>query len=128
METWFTVGGLAVGIVSLLYAVGTNRQKAQLQRLIRVAVADLERELRDVEDNIKKAHEHVDGVRRYLNTLKRSEELQSPLDLIAFAGMDVTAAHRILKNVRKNVTSFRINSFKGEVVGAPIGETANEEI
>jgi len=128
MNMWFTLGGLAVGIVSLLYAIVVDRQKAHLRRLIRTVVADLERGLADVEDNVTLGLEHIDKVREFMNTLRRSEALPPQLDRVAWAEADVTSAHRILKNLRKNLASLRIELFEGKARGAPPRETANEEL
>lgn len=96
--------------------------------MIRTVVADLERGLADVEDNVTLGLEHIDKVREFMNTLRRSEALPPQLDRIAWAEADVTSAHRILKNLRKNLASLRIELFEGKARGAPPRETANEEL
>lgn len=111
--------------MSLVYAIVTNHQKTQLQRIVRSTVADIKRELDDVKENIKLAHGHIDAVRKYMNTLKRSADLQPNLDRIAWAEGDVTAAHRILKNVRKRVASLHANQSEGTVPDAEEGEVAS---
>lgn len=126
MGAWFNAVSLGLGIVALAYAVITNRQKAELQRLIKSVVADMERELGDIEDNVALAHGHVDGVRKYMSTLVRSEKLKSQLDLIAWAEADVTAAHRMLKNLRKDVASLQTTMFEGRASSAPARGTASD--
>ena len=128
METWFTVGGLAIGIVSLIYAVAVNREQARLKQLARTAFADLERGLVDVKDNLTLGLGHVDEVRGFMNTLARSDALLPQLDRMAWAESDVTSAHRTLKNLRKNLASLRIELFGRRVGGIPPKETAREEV
>lgn len=69
-------------------------------------VIEIDGELNHVKKNVKLAHLHIDMVRKYLNHLRRTPSLAEPLDSIAFAQADVTAADRILHNVRRRLSSL----------------------
>lgn len=111
MEAWLAWGGLALGLVSIVYAIVVDRQKANLKRLTRTVFADLKRGLIDVEDNITGGLENIEDVRIFLNTLERSEALMAKLDHACWACGDFTAAHRILKNQRMTLDSVSTELF-----------------
>lgn len=122
MELLLNLVGLLLGVGSFAYAIVTNRQKALLnrqkallQKYMRIELDDIEKKLVDVTNNAASAHRHIDVVRQFLNTVKRSDALASSLDGAAWAQADVTAAHRMLKNLQNDVASLRIKAVEGSL-------------
>jgi F0F1-type ATP synthase membrane subunit b/b' len=107
MSIALTIIGLLVGVLSLVYAVITNREKAKLEKIIQSRLLHIAESVEDAKDNTKLAHGHIDEVRRFLNGLKHSKEMNSILDRAAWAEADITAAHRMLKRLKCDVCSLQ---------------------
>ncbi len=105
-----------VGVLSLVYAVITNREKAKLEKVIKMRLLNISESVEDVVNNAALAHTHIDATRKFLNDLKRSEGLKTILDRIAWAEADITAAHRMSKRLRRDVNSLQEGLFFKEKI------------
>lgn len=111
MELSLALAGLVVTTASFIYAFIANREKSRLQRLIKIKLEDLTRGIDQVRGNTKLAHTHIDEIRRFLNGVRRSNELKAILDRAAWAEADITTAHRMLKRLSYDATSLRDGLF-----------------
>lgn len=107
MEHALTIIGLALGVVSLIYAVVTNREKAKLERLFQVELEDVIASIDKVNKNTQLAYSHLDPIRRFLQKLAPSEELAAVLDHMAWLTGDVTAADRLIERMRNDVLALQ---------------------
>ena len=107
MNDFLTIVSILVGVISLIYAVITNREKAKLEKVIKMRLLNISESVRDVEDNAASAHTHIDATRRFLNDLEHSKALKTILDRIAWAEADITAAHRMSKRLKRDVDSLQ---------------------
>jgi len=115
VELALAVIGLVIGIISIIYAVKTNRDKAKLEKFTRLRYENFTATIEDAENNADSAYLHIEEVHRFLNGLKRSEELKAILDRAMWAQQDVAAAHRLLKRLKHDVVSLE-KSMSGEEV------------
>ena len=107
MESALAITGLALGVLSLIYAVVTNREKAKLERLIEVRLQDVVASIDKVNKNTQLAYSHLDPVRRFLQKLAPSDELATVLDQMTWLHGDVTAADRLIERMRNDVTALQ---------------------
>jgi hypothetical protein len=107
MSLALTIISLLVGMLSLVYAVITNREKAKLEKIIQSRLLNVAESVEDAKNNTKLAHGHIDEIRRFLNGLKHSKEMNTTLDRVAWAEADITAAHRMLKRLKCDVDSLQ---------------------
>jgi hypothetical protein len=119
MEIFLSIVGLVLTGASLIYAFVANREKSRLQKLIQIKLEDIVQGIEQVRGNTKLAHTHIDEIRRFLNGVRRSNELKTILDRAAWAEADITAAHHMLKRLRYDVTSLRNGLFGIQEVPPP---------
>jgi hypothetical protein len=106
MNDWLTIIGFLVGIVSLVYAVITNREKAKLEKVIKMRLLNIEESVEDLEKNTALAHTNIDTARQSINDLKHSKGMKEILDRIVWAEADITAAHRLSKRLKRDIESL----------------------
>jgi hypothetical protein len=111
MNDALTIISFLVGVLSLVYAVITTREKAKLEQVIKMRLLNISESMEDVENNAALAHTHIDATRQFLNDLERSKGTKTILDRIAWAEADITAAHRISKRLKRDVDSLREGLF-----------------
>jgi len=114
MNNIITIVSLFVGVLSLVYAVITNREKAKLEAVVENILLNISSNVQDIVDNAALAYIHIDATRRYLNALKHSRETKTILDRTAYALADITATHRMSKRLKTEVDSLREGLFLGE--------------
>ena len=107
MNLALTIISLLVGALSLVYAVIANREKAKLEKIIQSRLLNITESVEDAKNNTKLAYGHIDEIRRFLNSLKRSKDMNTTLDHVAWAEADITAAHRMLKRLKRDVESLQ---------------------
>jgi metal-dependent hydrolase (beta-lactamase superfamily II) len=116
MNDALTIISFFVGVLSLVYAVITNREKAKLEKVIKMRLLNISESVEDVVNNAALAHTHIDATRQFLNDLERSKGLKTILDRIAWAEADITAAHRMSKRLKRDVDSLQEGLFfKGKI-------------
>jgi hypothetical protein len=111
MELFLSLFGLVLTVASIIYAFITNREKNKLQSLVKIRLEDMIKSIEAVRGNTKLAHTHIDHIRKFMNGLRRSDELKTMLDRVAWAEADITAAHRMLKRLRQDVASLQNGLF-----------------
>lgn len=82
MNLALTIISLLVGVLSLVYATITNREKAKLEKVIQARLLNISESVGDAKNNTKLAHGHIDEIRRFLNDLKHSKEMNPTLDRV----------------------------------------------
>ena len=116
MNDILTIISLLVGVLSLVYAMIANREKAKLEKVIKMRLLNISESVEDVENNAALAHKHIDATRQFLNNLERSKGLNTILDQIAWAEADITAAHRMSKRLKRDVDSLHEGLFSKEKI------------
>ena len=111
MNDTLTIISFLVGVLSLVYAVIANREKAKLEKVVKMRLLTISESVEDVEHNASLAHKHIDATRQFLNNLEHSRGLNTILDQIAWAEADVTAAHRMSKRLKRDVDSLHEGLF-----------------
>jgi hypothetical protein len=122
MNNALTIISFLVGVLSLIYAVITNREKAKLEKVVKMRLLNISESIRDVENNAALAHTHIDAIRRFLNDLKHTKGLKNILDRIAWAEADITTAHRMSKRLKCDVDSLQQGLF------IEVNISSNEEL
>lgn len=111
IDTELAIAGVALGVVAFLFAIVTTNDKARLERLIEAKLWGFCTSLERIRGNPKLAHRHLDELRRFLNRLPHSSELQVPLDQVAWAQGDSVAAVRLLDELREDIDTVRVGLF-----------------
>jgi len=110
---------VAIAVVSLGYAIQTNREKARWERLVREGLAG-------IAGNIQKCVESADGsdrnfsrVRDCTLKLEKNEDVNKILEHAHNGARDSVAAKRMLINLRGQVLSMQKGLFDTEFVAFP---------
>ena len=120
MQMFLTILGVALTIASLVYAFKTNREKAQLERLIKAKLAGIAGNINAIRPSATWADTHLIHINRHAMNLERGADVSAIIDNAQLGARDATAAARMLDNLLNEVLSLQKGLF-GEAATAHCG-------
>lgn len=106
-----TILGFACSAVALVYAIKTNREKQQLQEMMKAHLAYLAGNVTKIRTNAAWADDHMKDVQRCALKLPDSDEKNSILKHERDGARDVTAAERMIGNLLSEILAIQDGQF-----------------
>jgi hypothetical protein len=125
-----TIIGVGLAITSLIYARHTNHDRARLEALLQVSLANSVDSVDKARRNTKLAYSHLDSIRRFLHGCPQSNELTTVLDHMTWLHGDVVASHRLLGMLRRDLAMLQGSIFlrrTSDQHREPIGATLDDD-
>lgn len=114
-ENILAVIGIAIsslfGIVSLVYAFLTNRDKVRLEKLIQAELRGLAGNIKKIGDNTYAADKHFRTVQVHALKLERIDEVNAILGATQFGARDALAADHMIRNLLNQILTLQEGMF-----------------
>ena len=119
LEIVISVISVAVGLVALVYAMMTNREKARLEKLIAAELRGLAASIDWVRTNSAWASSHFGSIQEQALSLDRSDQVNGILVHTQKGDHDTVAAERMMTNLFNQVLTLQEGIFGTRIVTYP---------
>ena len=126
MELVLSIVGTALGAAGLVYAVMTNREKANLERLVRSELRGLAGNIWSIRKNPRWADRHFGRIHDIAAKLETNEQVTGILRAAQTGARDAVAAERMLGNLLNEVLCLQEGLFGTKEIEHPNGKTQDE--
>ena len=110
---------VAVGVAGLVYAIMTNRQKSNLEKLISAELRGMAANIEFVQKNSNWADRHFHRINEIALKLERSEEANDIVTHAHTGARDAVAAERIVHTLLNQILTLQEGMFGTRIITDP---------
>ena len=129
MDLLLSIIGVVITTASLVYAIKTNREKADRDRLVKEKLAGIAGNIECIRKSPNWADHHFGAINKEALKLERSEVKDEIIGHAHMGARDAVAAHRMLGNLLGDVLALQRGLFGTDNIRHPDRDAsgANEE-
>lgn len=123
MENMVEFISIGIGLVGVLYAILTNRQKTKMENMVRIHLSGIAGNIKAIRKSTEWSWTHFDKIQNIALNLESSEVRETILKSAQLGTGDSAAADRMLENLLNNVMNIQEGMFGTTEVRYPEEKT-----